>query len=298
MSKGSSPREVQQTATSVPKWAEPYWKRAMARAEGESQRPYEAYRGARIAGFTPQEEAAFAGYENLASAPKPFMEYAADQLGGTTNWGDLDASGRGRYTDPYQQDVTDIAKKEAQKEYEQQLRGQRAEGVQAGAFGSYRGTTLESEGLRNLAQQKGDIQAQGLQAGFQFGAQQHAAEQSQRQRSAALAGQLGPAAQAQEIQRLQGLERVGMTQRERSQEALNLGYEDFIRQRDWERQQIQNLFAMMSGAPMPIQQTVSGVQPQASTTSQLIGLGIAGAGLNQAFGKGGIFSGDQQTGNN
>ena len=280
----SKPRVVETTATSVPKWARPYWKRAMERAEFESKRPYESYRGPRIAAFSPQEQAAFGGYENLAAADKPFMEFAADQLGGTTTWGGLGQQGRRGYMDPYQQDVTDIEKGYAQEEYDQQLAAQQAQGVQSGAFGGYRGTTLEAEGLRNLARQKGEIQSRGSQQAYQFGALQHAAEQQQRQASAALAGQLGPAAQAQEIERLQGLERVGMTQRERNQESLNLGYEDFIRQRDWGRQQTQNLFAMMAGAPMPIQQTVTGVTPEASTMSQLLGLGVASAGLSDLFG--------------
>lgn len=280
----SSPRVVETTATSVPQWAKPYWQRAMARAEGESKRPYERYGGPRIASWTPQEEAAFGGYENLASAPKPFMEYAAEQLGGTTNWGDLNQRGRSRYTDPYMQDVSNIEKGYAEEEFNRQLMNQRGRAVQSGAFGGYRGGLQEFQGGVELARQKGEIQKRGLQESLQFGARQHGVEQQQRQASVALAGQLGPVAQRQEIERLRGLERVGMTQRERAQEALNVGYEDFIRQRDWERGQISNLFAMMSGAPMPIQQTVSGVTPEASTVSQLLGLGVGAAGLSQLFG--------------
>lgn len=82
-----------------------------------------------------------------------------------------------QYMSPYQQAVTEIALREAQRQGDiaQQERG--AAAVRAGAFGGSRQAIMEAEAARNLAQLKADIQAKGLQEAYGAASQQFNTEQ-------------------------------------------------------------------------------------------------------------------------
>jgi len=67
------------------------------------------------------------------------------------------------------QNVVDIQQREAQRQADIARTQRGAQAVGAGAFGGSRQAIMEAEAARNLAMQKGDIQAQGLQSAFSTG---------------------------------------------------------------------------------------------------------------------------------
>ena len=77
-----------------------------------------------------------------------------------------DAATLESYMNPYQQLVTDIEKREAQRASDTQAAEISQQAALAGGLGGYREAILQSERERNLAQQLGDIQARGGQAAF------------------------------------------------------------------------------------------------------------------------------------
>jgi len=81
------------------------------------------------------------------------------------------------YMSPYMQNVVDIQQREAQRQADIAGTQQQAAATQAGGFGGSRDSIMRAEAARNLATQKGDIQAQGLQAAYQQAQQQFNAEQ-------------------------------------------------------------------------------------------------------------------------
>jgi hypothetical protein len=83
----------------------------------------------------------------------------------------------GSYMSPYMQNVVDIQQREAQRQADIAGTQQQAAATQAGGFGGSRDSIMRAEAARNLATQKGDIQAQGLQAAYQQAQQQFNAEQ-------------------------------------------------------------------------------------------------------------------------
>jgi hypothetical protein len=83
----------------------------------------------------------------------------------------------GAYMSPYMQNVVDIQNREAQRQSGIQGTQQQAQATQAGAFGGSRDAIMRAERERNLAQQMGDIQAQGSQAAYAQAQQQFNAEQ-------------------------------------------------------------------------------------------------------------------------
>jgi hypothetical protein len=92
------------------------------------------------------------------------------------------------YMSPYMQNVVDIQQREAQRQADIASTKRGAGFAQAGAFGGGRQAIENAEAARNLAMQKGDIQAQGLQAAYQSGQGQFNTEQ-QAALQAALANQ-------------------------------------------------------------------------------------------------------------
>ena len=77
-----------------------------------------------------------------------------------------DAATLESYMNLYQQLVTDIEKREAQRASDTQAAEISQQAALAGGLGGYREAILQSERERNLAQQLGDIQARGGQAAF------------------------------------------------------------------------------------------------------------------------------------
>jgi hypothetical protein len=96
------------------------------------------------------------------------------------------------YMSPYMQSVVDIQQREAQRQADIAKTQRAGQAVGAGAFGGSRQAVLEAEAARNLAQQKADIQAQGLQQSYMQGQQQFNVEQqAAAQRAAQMQGIAG-----------------------------------------------------------------------------------------------------------
>jgi hypothetical protein len=93
-----------------------------------------------------------------------------------------------QFMDPYMQNVVGIQQREAQRQADIAGTQRAGQAVRSGAFGGSRAGLMEAEAARNLATQKGDIQATGQQAAFQNAQQQFNAEQNARMQ-AALANQ-------------------------------------------------------------------------------------------------------------
>ena len=88
------------------------------------------------------------------------------------------------YMTPYMQGVVNIQQREAERQSDIAGTKQQAAATQSGAFGGSRDAIMRAEGARNLALQKGDIQATGLQKAYeqaqaQFNADQNRSLQSQ-----------------------------------------------------------------------------------------------------------------------
>jgi len=86
------------------------------------------------------------------------------------------------------QNVVDIQQREAQRQGDIASTQRAGQAVRSGAFGGSRAAIMDAEAARNLATQKGDIQATGQQAAFQNAQQQFNAEQNARMQ-ASLANQ-------------------------------------------------------------------------------------------------------------
>ena len=191
------------------------------------------------------------------------------------------------YMSPYQQNVTDIQKREATRQ--SQMMGNRIsdKATQSGGLGGYRDAIMQSERQRNLGTQLDDIQAKGSQSAFTNAqAQMQRDRQAQSQaydlssRYGLMAGDaqmgLADATSQDAMNRIQALGGIGMQQRAMRQAGLDMGYDDFMRQREYPQQQLGFYSNMIQGLPV---QGYGGTRD--STYNQQPGLfqGMASLGL-------------------
>jgi hypothetical protein len=183
----------------------PYYNQAINVLQGMNQQPQQfqqatqAYQDAlgglkSAAGYTPQQviaqqiEAAkiargdirdvaakMADVERMQGGPNvQAVMSQAEQMAGPGSWTDAGVSQK--YMSPYMQDVVDIQKREANRDFAKQMAALDYKAAGQGAYGGSRQAIERSESRRNQAQRLGDIQAQGLQQAYQSGMGQYGAE--------------------------------------------------------------------------------------------------------------------------
>lgn len=304
----SQPQNVTQTTSNIPDWLQGPTQAMVSRGELLSQQGYTPYYGERVAGFTPAQEAAFQQVYNLKN-PEQYAQ-AGQSIAGAQNFGATGAMNAmgykpgtfgtaqaNQYMSPYQQAVTDIAKREAIGEAALMNRELAAKAAKAGAFGGSRFGVEQALLGSKLATNLSDIQTKGSQDAFL-----NAQQQFERDRAAGLQGanlnlqgaqfgaqtglqagtqlaNLGTAQQAAELNRIQALAAAGEQQQGLQQQRLNTAYQNYLEQRDWEKNQLGYLSGLIRGTPFSTTQTQSTTASQPSTQAQLLSAGLGVAGL-------------------
>ena len=290
-----------QTVENIPKWMSDYTQGLIARANAAAAEPYIPYGGPRIAGFTPEQQAAWGLTEANIGAYQPFLEAGAQGymggLGRAANIGRaaspfIERGGRGwtdegvvdEYMSPYIQNVLDRQESLATRTLEEEFMP-RISGMFGGAgqYGSRGGVgSMEDIAVRGARDIQEDLEAQRLetlhsgygQAADIFGAQA--------QRDAELArivgaleeagaqamftgaeglGRMGEAAQSMGLRDAAALEAIGQQQQGLSQQALDLAYQDFLTQRDLPFERLAFMSNLIRGLPMDRAQTRTDVGP-------------------------------------
>jgi len=227
-------------------------------------------------------------------AYRPFLQSAGETIGaglGAIGAGvrTLDPTQVGTYMDPYQQQVTQEALAELDRQAQMQSQRTAAEAVAAGAFGGSRFGVREAEEARNLAQVKSQRIFEDLSRNY---LQAQAAQRATAQQLGQLGTQTLGVAQAQSGlgslgQQLQGVDinrllSVGGVQQQQQQNIL-----EAQRQTELARQQEPFRRAgfasdILRGVPTSQIQYTS--QPSPSLLQQVAGLGIAGLSTLGALG--------------
>jgi hypothetical protein len=157
------------------------------------------------------------------------------------------------YMSPYMQSVVGIQQREAQRQADIAGTQRGAQATRMGAFGGSRQAIMDAEAARNLAQQKGDIQATGQQAAFQQAQQQFNAEQNARLQAQQANQQAGLTVGQQNLAANLGIQQLGAGQNLQAQLANQQQAMEAQRLGEQSRQfggslGIQGLQAAMTGA--------------------------------------------------
>mgnify|MGYP003139548841 FL=1 len=320
---GSAPTETTQIVSNLPEYAEPYYKDLLARAGYESAEEYTPYPAARMAYFTPAEQEAMSRFTEMGvSGTSPELDVAGN-IAGTVGMGSpyagtmLEVTRRAQempsmadpyamasYMNPYQQIVLDNQMREARRQSDIMGRDFGLEAAGQGSLGGYREGIMQAERQRNLERQLGDIYGAGMQQAF--GQAQQALGQdrayadsaarlgqaaysqllggdAQRLQAAGMLGDYSDQRQRMEIERLRNMQAAGEAERRLRQAGMDIGYQDFLRQRAFPQEQLGFYSSLLQGAQIAPGSTQTSFGMQPSTMQQLLGTGIAAAGLYNAF---------------
>ena len=197
----------------------------------------------------------------------------AYQMGPAERVGSESITDSGRldqYMSPYMQSVVDIQQREAQRQADIATTGRHSQQVQQGAFGGSRGAIMDAEAARNLATQKGDIQAQGLQAAYGQGMSQFNTEQQRQQAAQQANQQAGLTVGQQNLQSQLGVQQTG------AQMGLQANLANLS---NVQQAQVANQAAQMQAQGMNAQQAM-----QAALANQQAGLTIGQQNLASQLG--------------
>ncbi len=241
------------------------------------------YEGQTLADVTAQQKRAQEGIAGLVGTQKPLFDEAGVLVRGGTEKATAEALQP--YMNPYQQAVTDIAKRDAQERFEQTtLPALRKQAIDAGAFGGSRAAMRESQAQDAQARLLADLQAKGDLAAFQNAQQQFAAQKAREAQTAEGLTGLGTAQYGAQLKELGQLEAVGREEQQRQQQLLDESYKRFLQERQFPEQQLGQYQQIVAG--VPIQQssiTKTPQQFQPSPIAQAIGTGTGLANIYGAF---------------
>jgi hypothetical protein len=163
------------------------------------------------------------------------------------------------YMSPYMQNVVQAQQRSAIQQGGADAATLAARGAMTGGFGGS-GTALQGAMQnRNLAQQLSDIQAMGSQNAYQ---------QAVGQANTALGQQM----------------QLGGVQQAQEQRGLDVGYQDFLAQKNYPYQQLSYMANLVRGTPMGMNTQSQVYQGPGNLAAQLGGLGMMGYGLTKAAG--------------
>lgn len=317
-------QQIQQTQTTIPDYAKPYVEELLGNAQGLTdinQNPYMQYTGDRVAQFTPLQQQSYQNAALMQTAPQLGDATAMAGMAGlgalntqytfrpadfaSTFTKDAQGNMTSPLMSPYMQSVVQRQQADAQRQADIALQAQNAQAARSGAFGGSGNYLMRAQMAGNLARQKGDIQAQGLQNAYQQAMQQYNTQNQlnaqQQQFGAGLGLQglqtanqaaqnlanIGQTQYGQNIGLLNLQNQLGGQQQQQVQNVLNTQYQDYLNAQNYPYKQLGFMSDMLRGLPLT-QQSATVYQTPPSMLSQVAGLGIAGAGAAKLFGaKGG-----------
>jgi len=253
LGQGQPTQQIPQTVqtTEIAKEVAPFIKDILGKGQAlykqRMDEGYVPYEGQTLAEMSPDQLAAEEGLRGLVGSQAANIAEAR----GLTR-GQIDAptiENLQSFMNPYQQAVTDIAKRQATEQFQQTtLPTLRKRAVDAGSFGGSRAAMLESQAQDNQARLLADLQSKGDLAAFQ-NAQKAFADQKERERLAAegltsLSGIEDTASRRE----LAGLQAVGVTQQKREQQLLDEAYKKFLDERKFPESQLAQYQGFVQGA--------------------------------------------------
>jgi len=239
---------------------------------------YDPYTGKTIAPFMPEEEQAMTGISGLVGTSRPLQEEALEtyRRGGDQ----FTAEVAEQFMSPYQQAVTDVEKREAQRQFEgttlPRLEKQAIDMGAMSGLGSRAGIEM-AEAQRNQNRLLADIQARGQQKAYEDARKGFEAQKQRERQMAGDVGAMGPAMIATGLQEQGALQSVGEQKRELGQATLDDAYYRFLEEQQFPQQQLANYSGFVYGNPAAgmISQSEAGTKSayQPSFGQNIMGIG-------------------------
>jgi len=306
--------QVQEYQTGFAEPIRPYAETLLGKAQLQTDvnaNPYMQYMGDRVAQFSPLQQQSYENAALMQTAPQLQDATALTGMAGlgalntqyTFNPASFNASAAESLMNPYMQNVVARQQQDATRQAAISGQAQQAQAARSGAFGGSGDYLMRGQAAGNLARQKGDIQAQGLNTAYnqamqQFNTQNQLNAQQQQfgaglglqglqtaNQSAQNLGNLGSTQYQQNMGINQMQNQLGGQQQQQGQNVLNTQYQDFLNYQNYPYKQMGFMSDMIRGLPLAQQSSAMYSSPP-SMLQQVAGAGLVAKGLG-AFAKGG-----------
>lgn len=247
--------------------------------DAEKAAGYVPFEGATIAPFTAEEEAAQAGIAGLVGTQKPFLDEALGIIRQQSQTFTPEVAQQ--FMSPYQRAVTDIEKRESQRDFERNIQpALEAKAIQQGGGMSGLGTraALEAaEAQRNQSRLLADIESRGLQSAFEDAQSAFEKQKAREATTASAIGKVGAETFKSGLAEQGALQTIGEQKRDLAQSALDEEYFKFLEEREFPQQKLAEYSGFVYGNPLTRlsnstqSQTSNPFQP--SFGQQLLGIG-------------------------
>ena len=271
---------------SMPAWYEDALQRLVAGGEAEvAAKPYTPYpTEERVAPLSQTEEAAIAATPGAAGAYMPGLSAAFGTAAmGSRGIGDVDFS---QYMNPYTQNVVDIQKREALRDYGMMRPGMGFQASKQGAFGGARHGVVEAEAERNLGQRLGDIQQAGQERAFNAATGLFTNEAQRQLQAAPIFSNIGSQSQQLGLGGLDAILKSQAIPRGLEQQRRDIDFQEYMRGQGYGMNQLGTLSGLIRGVQPGGTTVTQGQVAGQSPLATAAGLGLAGAGIyNLIYGK-------------
>lgn len=290
-----SAQPTSMSQVTIPEYAKPQVERLLGKAEALTETPYQTYGGQRVAGATPEQQAA---RQSVAGMELPGQFAAGTGLAGAAGLQGLGAgqtymgmatspAAQQAFMSPYVQGVVDVQKRKAIEDAQKTQLMQNLGAARQGTYGGARQLLAGTERERTLNERLADIQATGLQQAYdraqqamQFGTTAGIQGGQAATQAGATLGQLGIGQQQQAIDLAKAQEAFGGMAQAEQQKALDQAYQDFITQQQYPYKQLGFMSDILRGSA-----NLAGTggktvyEAPASSTAQLLGTGLGAASI-------------------
>lgn len=286
---GSPPPNVgSQTvsSTNMPDWYQEYTRGLLGRSNAIAAQDYQPYTGTRVAEFSDPTQQSFNMAQNAVGIQNPAYSTAQSTLGNVA--GGFNQGQFNQYMNPFTSGVNDvIATLGARNLSENILPAVNDTFTGAGQFGGTRNAEFTNRALRDTQQAILQQQAQNMNQGFNQSMQNYLAGQGQGLAAGQALTNLGSTQQASALKDAAAISAIGSQQEAKDQANLDVGYQNFMQQRDWPIQMAQFMNQQIRGFNPPTSTSQSYAGPgssyQPSPLAQ-IATGAAGAAaINKMF---------------
>ena len=284
--RSSEPSSTVVQAQSIPKEVAPYLKEVLEGYQdlyqNQLERGYQEYGGETIAPLTSAQESALSGLEGLRGTTQPMYETAAEKAIGAGQQFTPEAAQQ--YMSPYQQAVTDVELREAQRRFEgDTLPRLEAQAVGAGAMsglGSRAGVEM-AEAQRSQNQLLADIQAKGSQKAFEQASKQFEAERGRERLVGQDLSKLAGQGLTSQITELGAQKAVGEERQQLGQLNLDEAYRKYLEKQEFPETALTTYSGGVYGNPMSrtFDTNTTNFAAQPSTGQSLLSLGLSGLGM-------------------
>lgn len=291
---GSNPNPTVETTSSTlgPAWYNAYLQAIASKASDIAGEPYQPYTGQRIADVTPDQTSAYNLTRSAIGSYQPMLDTANSYL--TRGGGGFDQGEFDKYMNPYVDSVVNrISELGARNLSENLLPAVNSTFTSAGQFGSSRNADFTNRALRDTQDSILGAQSSALSSGFNTALSGYNAGQDRALQAGQGLTNLAGQDQSLGLKDAAALETIGQEQQNQQQKNLDLGYNDFIQQRDYPRTNISFLTSALRGTNpgtttttnAPLQQS----QMAPTALGQIAGLGTAALGIYGLGSKLGFF---------